>query len=320
MFEYQVSDRKFKPKVKRSSNSFLFSYPGINFYESTPYVVTFPRGRYKIECWGSMSTSGDAGAYTAGDLDVKNTIALYLYIGSYSKTSNQNLSTYNGGGAGSPAGGGATDIRLFPGKWDDFLSLKSRIMVAAGSGSSDCDGIGGIAGGINGSDAGSSYAAGKGATQTKGGSGFVSGSFGKGGSYNISYEGKRPDYGAGAGSGYYGGGTGSVIGGCGAGGGSSFISGYEGCDAINESSTEDNIIHTHQSIHYSRIAFTNSIMKDGSATDMPLPKGNTGKGNNDQGYVRITLLTSVKIRYYSCRLTYSHSHHGILIYLILISK
>ena len=62
MFEYQVSDPKFKPKVKRSHNSFLFSYPGINFYESTPYVVTFPKGKYTIECWGSEAASGTPGA------------------------------------------------------------------------------------------------------------------------------------------------------------------------------------------------------------------------------------------------------------------
>ena len=316
MFEYQVSDTQFKPKVKRSSNSFLFSYPGISFNESTPYVVTFPKGRYNIECWGSMSSTEDAGAYTSGEINVKDTITLYFYIGTYPKNKGQNFYSYNGGGAGDYTGGGSTDIRLFPGKWDDFLSLKSRIMVAAGSGGSDCDGIGGIAGEINGHDSGTSYAGGKGATQTNGGYGYVSGSFGKGGSY----EGIQPDFGAGGGSGYYGGGTGRDLTGCGAGGGSSFISGHEGCDAINESSTEDNIIHTHQSIHFSQIMFTNTIMKDGLAADMPLPKGNTGTGNKDAGYVRIKFLTPVKIRGYSCRLTYSHNPRGILIYLILVSK
>ncbi len=46
------------------------------------------------------------------------------------------------------------------------------------------------------------------------------------------------------------------------GGGSSFISGHEGCDAIKEESTENNIIHTGQSIHYSGLYFTNTLMID----------------------------------------------------------
>ena len=311
MFEYQVSDKKFKANVKRSSNSFLFSYPGLSHNESCPYVVTLPKGTYKIECWGSRAYNSLAGAYTAGDLQVNHTISLYLFIGTYPETNRKNASSYNGGGAGDSNGGGATDIRLFPGEWFDFNSLKSRIMVAAGAGGWDCDGIGGIAGGLFGYNATSSNGAGYGASQTKGGFGYVSGSFGKGGSYVISYEDKRPDFGAGGGGGYYGGGTGLYQGCCGGGGGSSFISGYEGCDAINESSTEFNIVHTHQSIHYSGIAFNNAIMKDGKSEDMPLPKGGKGTGNNDRGYVRITFLTPVKIRNYSykrCDINYPYHH------------
>ena len=313
MFEYQISDTKFKPKVKRTSNSFLFSYPGISYNESAPYVVTFPKGTYKIECWGSRVVGGATGGYTSGELQIKDTISLYLYIGTYS--SGKNHSSYNGGGAGDYTGGGASDVRLFPGKWDDFSSLKSRIMVAAGAGGADCGGKGGYGGGLIGSDADSWQAQGKGASQTAGGQGYVSGSFGKGGSYAISYTGTRPDYGAGGGSGYYGGSTGAWSNACGAGGGSSFISGYNGCDAIDETSTEDNIIHTHQSIHYSRLAFTNAVMKAGNETDIPLPHG-----NSDGGSIRITFLTPVKIRYNSCRISYQRRSHNIVIFLIIISK
>ena len=55
-------------------------------------------------------------------------------------------STFNGGGktlqytGGSTyygSGGGATDVRLVSGDWDNISSLISRIMVAAGSGSID---------------------------------------------------------------------------------------------------------------------------------------------------------------------------------------
>ena len=48
-----------------------------------------------------------------------------------------------------------------------------------------------------------------------------------------------------------------------AGGGSSFISGHNGCDAIKEESIENNIIHTGQSVHYSGLYFTDTVMIDG---------------------------------------------------------
>ncbi len=76
-----------------------------------------------------------------------------------------------------------------------------------------------------------------------------------------------------------------------AGGGSSFISGYEGCDAIDESSSETHIIHTGKPNHYSGKIFTNSQMIDG-ASSMPNPRGNgTIFGNEGNGYVRITFLS-----------------------------
>jgi hypothetical protein len=59
-----------------------------------------------------------------------------------------------------------------------------------------------------------------------------------------------------SGGGYYGGKSGEVS----SAGGSSFISGYTGCNAISESSTENNIIHTGQPNHYSGCVFTNSVM------------------------------------------------------------
>lgn len=86
------------------------------------------------------------------------------------------------------------------------------------------------------------------------------------------------------------------------GGGSSFISGHEGCDAIKEESTENNIIHTGQSIHYSGLYFTNTLMIDGEGyrwTDkkeeqigMPSHSDNSIiMGNSENGYARITLVS-----------------------------
>ena len=74
------------------------------------------------------------------------------------------------------------------------------------------------------------------------------------------------------------------------GGGSSFISGYTGCDAISESSTEDNIIHTGQPNHYSGKVFTNPVMIAGNAT-MPKPNGGTETGHSGDGYAIISWIS-----------------------------
>ena len=84
--------------------------------------------------------------------------------------------------------------------------------------------------------------------------------------------------------------------------GSSFISGHNGCDAIKEESTENNIIHTGQSIHYSGLYFTDTVMIDGEGykwTDkkeeyvgMPSYLDNSIiTGNTGNGYARITLIS-----------------------------
>ena len=104
----------------------------------------------------------------------------------------------------------------------------------------------------------------------------------------------------GGGGGYYGGAGGGDWGAGGA-GGSSFISGHNGCDAIKEESIENNIIHTGQSIHYSGLYFTDTVMIDGegykwttekgSYTGMPTHDGTgTMKGNTGNGYARITYI------------------------------
>lgn len=85
------------------------------------------------------------------------------------------------------------------------------------------------------------------------------------------------------------------------GGGSSFVSGHTGCDAIAESSTESNIVHTGQSIHYSGYSFINTKIIDGKGYNwttelgdyigMPTHDGTgTMVGNTGGGYAKITLL------------------------------
>ena len=81
----------------------------------------------------------------------------------------------------------------------------------------------------------------------------------------------------------------------------SFISGHNGCDAINSSGA-----HTGQSIHYSNYKFTNTKMIDGQGYNwtntkgttiigMPNFNGNgTMNGNNSTGYAKIRLIGMIK--------------------------
>lgn len=197
---------------------------------------------------------------------------------------------------GGYAGGGASDIRLEGGTWSNTFSLRARIMVAAGGGGWGGGGNGSVgqAGGLSGYNC-SSYAGATvtGATQTSGYA-FGQGRPGITGTTNAANgaEGK-----GGGGGGYYGGQsyvrTGKSSAASGA-GGSSFISGHNGCNAINNAGS-----HSGQSIHYSGLYFTNTVMIDGagyqwttargSYTGMPnLPGTGTMTGNTGHGQVRIT--------------------------------
>lgn len=260
-----------------------FSYTGAAAEFTAP-----KNGIYRIELWGAGGGGdggghGGYGAYTKGDIEIQENIKIYVYVGQqgYWMGSTSSNTIFNGGGysRGSGSGGGATDIRLTSGNWNNTSSLRSRIMVAGGGGGSDdsTSAPGGAAGGLQ------SYSNydGKTATQT---SGY---SFGTGGSVSA-------DTGAGGG-GYYGGQAGSTVDSDGV-GGTSFISGHAGCNAINESGS-----HTGTSNHYSGYTFINTRMIDGKGyfwdkkkrtlIKMPTHDGlSTMIGNNDSGYAKITLL------------------------------
>jgi len=295
-------------------NHILFNYfpPNTGSVQSYSVPVT---GTYNIKCWGA-SGSGEynpgRGGYTVGQIILTRGTLLYVYVGEVGQ--GYAYSNFNGGGIGETSGGGATDIRLNSGIWNDFNSLKSRIMVAGGGGGgyyirTTKDGICPDAGGLKGTDAYCIYTpdgittySGHGGTQTAGGKcGSTSstvdpytlnadGHYGYGG-YGNSY----PDnscMSSGGGGGYYGGGHGvhPNSGWTGGGGGSSFISGYSGCDAIDKSSTSDKIIHTGLPNHYSGYIFTNSQMIAGN-TSMPSPSGSTETGHTGNGYCLITQIT-----------------------------
>ena len=300
-------------------------------------------GNYKIELWGARggnfgSYLGGYGAYTTGNIELQKGDTLYFYVGSMGSDT-MALGGYNGGGTlpgeqmkYGRAGGGATDVRLVDGNWNDFESLKSRIMVAAGGGGANYrsegygEGNGGSGGGLIGYDGISvnstnSYGHGfaTGGTQTTGGKfswtgtqvspKVPDGSFGYGGgSTTLSVQG-------GGGGGYYGGASNQHGGG---GGGSSFISGHAGCEAILLSSTESNIVSSGNSEHYSGKKFTNTLMIDGNGYSwtnektnlelMPNPDGGeyaSGYGNLGNGFAKITNLIEGDDNNYLADLTLS---------------
>ena len=272
-------------------------------------------GTYKFELWGA-GNSYAGGGYTKGEIQLTNNDKFYVYVGEKGHNANgDTIGGYNGGGASSETsqgmsgmtGSGSTDVRTVSGDWDNFTSLKSRIMVAGGAGGvgSNTNFLGSNGGGLEGYDAYSSNSddipyIGKKGAQTAGGLKPNKGScgqtygdeglFGKGGSGGMSRETASTGGGSGGGSGYFGGSGASGL--CNgtypAGGGSSFISGHSGCIAITENSTSDNIVQRTGannvscidnptanlcSHHYSTYVFSNTVMIDGAGYEWTSQKG-----------------------------------------------
>lgn len=285
-------------------------------------------GDYMIECWGAQGSNmldkvGGKGGYCKGTVKLPHQ-TIYIYVGAQSGGFGGGGVTIDSERAAhfGNDGGGATDIRLVKGStYKEFNSLKSRILVAAGGGGANHrntvgedpqwgQGDGGYGGGLNGGDGlrddnTMSWTSANlkyiclcyGANQTSGGKHLRSwiNSSGKFNSFsNEPHLGGKFGYAAtapttfvqtGGGGGYYAGGSGDHVGGS---GGSSFISGYSGCDAISESSTEQAIVHTGQPNHYSGLVFTDTQMIDGAHT-MPDPLGGDDiTGNSGNGYCIIS--------------------------------
>lgn len=266
--------------------SWTYSYKN----EGQKFVVPCT-GTYKIEVWGSQAGQERydylrvGGAYAKGEIELKAGKELYAYVGNYNLTINQRgfngggMSTYRHSDSNNGVGGGATDIRLKNGDWDDESSLASRIIVAAGAGG----GVEPVSGyGYAGSLTATNVPGLSTASQT---SGYA---FGKGQDSSRSS----------GGGGYYGG----YSNGQSASGGSSYISGHTGCVAItsetnleprkdsNGNPCEDGTTDTVCSIHYSKLKFTNTQMIAGNGT-MPTHDGkSTMTGNRSTGYAKITYI------------------------------
>lgn len=275
-----ISEKKRTITVVKSTNNFD--------YTGSMQTFTVPvTGNYQIELWGAgggndVTNRGGRGAYTKGTITLNAGEKLYVFVGQKGLSTTANMMAWNGGGYGTAgSGGGATDIRLIGDtSWNSIDGLRSRIMVAGAGGGTDTytDGeYGGDGGTLSGLNSAKGY--GKGGTQTAGGAGIGSGSFGIGGS--------TPSAGGGGG-GYYGGGSSTDANDYGGGGGSSFISGYDGCNAVDSSGN-----HTATANHYSGKSFIGSGMIAGN-TSMPNPRGSgTMTGNTEHGYARITLISVI---------------------------
>lgn len=271
-------------------------YQSDYYYAGQPQVFTAPvDGIYQFEVYGSAGGFGNTtatlngyGGYCSGKIQLKRGTKLYVYVGQQAPPAISHTWSWNGG-APSPqgwdqghhggAGGGATDIRLVGGAWNDTTSLRSRIIVAGGGGgaSSMCSGYSsaGHGGGLvahesrnirySGETAGRyvSY----GGTQTGPGTGYTPGNEGNGiiGTGGFGFGGTAGQCCGGGGGGWYGGGSAYVTGG---GGGSSYILDYPGCD------------RTWAAYQHATAGFDLRIM-DGYMQQ--------GVWNN-QGYARITLV------------------------------
>ena len=276
-------------------------------YTGAPQVFHAFPGLFEIQLWGASGIlffdsveNGCAkykarGAYVSGLIKIDQVFDFFVYVVENGK---YNRGTFNGNSQqNSLAGGGATDIRLEKNtNWYDFDSLKSRIMVAAGAGSGEryCGGDGGRLEGLS-SDQLDVYQLNRttGGTQTSGGiygCDTYNNICGTSGRFGIGGSGNGKDPGPSGGGGYYGGGGITYVGS--ASGGSSFISGFQGCDAIFENSTEDHIYHRGNPFHYSGKYFTDGIMIDGQHEMPTTDLHSTELGHQGNGYAIITYIAS----------------------------
>ncbi|EAX88216.1 hypothetical protein TVAG_043320 [Trichomonas vaginalis G3] len=238
--------------------------------------LNLARGSYIFELWGAQGGQGctdqkkltqyygGRGAFVVGKVQFRYPQRLYLFLGGKGGEPTQCSTKYNGKGGfngGSDGGyelrdddppgggGGATDIRLINGTSNK--SLYSHIIVAAGGSGSSWNTYGAPGGDLTGyvPKTGESKIFEK--SDTNQTHGYSLGLGETGINTNV-----IPT--SGAGGGYYGGKTGklnpdlyySVLYQSVSSSGSSYISGYKGCNSVDE-----NGIHTNSPNHYSGIVF-----------------------------------------------------------------
>ena len=135
-------------------NEYTFNYTG----DYQTFTIR-ESGNYQLEVWGAMggyrayTSEAGKGAYAKGILNITDDmlnaapnqrITLYVYVGGRGNSGKKDANNvysggYNGGGYryGYPGGGGATDIRLIAGDWNNSTSLLSRIILIKNAWSPD---------------------------------------------------------------------------------------------------------------------------------------------------------------------------------------
>ena len=293
-FRDQPVDRQY---VEFQEHDVTLKYPcRADTNTCSPFKVKFKPGLYFIELWGASGGYSDShpelggyGSYTSGFLPLPSRTTFYFYLGQQGKYNG--FPTFNGGGKGSlslyessdnsfsGSGGGASDMRYTFGEWNDFNSLKSRIIVSAGGAGSTIYFQyikGGHGGGINGY-AGSKYiyqetqyklTSSTGASNILGGISCIKDSANSSeiinGTFGIGASPMRREYGSGGGGGYYGGGGGFASGGS---GGSAFV---------------------HEMAIYQELISGSEVM--------PSPYGETEIGHLGNGFVKISFISSYYIK------------------------
>uniref|UniRef100_UPI0031B64242 glycine rich domain-containing protein n=1 Tax=Clostridioides difficile TaxID=1496 RepID=UPI0031B64242 len=265
---------------------------------SSAQEIILKPGKYKFECWGArggaLGTPFESGfyygygGYCSGEITLKKETTLYLYVG----IDGRKGYNFNGAGYGNGAsGGGATDIRLIGGTWDNEQGLLSRIIVAGGGGGTYDKQHGGDGGGLKGTlGTSSTGAAAHGGTQFEGGrgrdkDGSCDGFFGKGATP------KNPSSQSGGGGGWFGGAYPASGFGNGSGGGSGYV--------LTKNSYKPPG-YTPTSEYY----FDNVVMTTGGNT--------TVVGNYSDGRAKITLLQALPFltvsSYNSTQATFKADH------------
>ena len=138
MSKYLLNNKSSLPNLAVDD---VLYYCNISNGGSKNYV--FPKGKYKLECWGASWMRSYGYGYSKGVLELKEDTKLWLYLGGigsdYTTESNTYLeggfngggdahyTTYGNGYSETSSGCGATDIRI------GQDSLYSRVIVAGGA-------------------------------------------------------------------------------------------------------------------------------------------------------------------------------------------
>ncbi|EGT4849678.1 TPA: glycine rich domain-containing protein [Clostridioides difficile] len=266
-------------------------------FKAEAQPITLKAGKYKLECWGAHGKvwggdSQSSGGYSYGELTLKKETTLYVYTGATGSSNKYEKFTFNGGGLGvNNGGGGATDIRLVNGDWNNEQGLLSRIIVAGGGGDAFSKTPAGKGGGFKGgnstNDDNSSMLIVPGGTQYDGGRGYCDewdGVFGCGGGSILGLERGKYPYNSGGGGWFGGAGARNTSSG---GGGSGYVLTKDSYKPVGYIPTSEYWLEN-----------------VGSITG-----GNTAKVN---GYAKITLLQALPIltisSYNSTQATFKADH------------